>query len=257
MAVHWLEKETFFETVLKGLVPAEVVLDIGCGIRPQPYVRPLVHICCEPFDQYLTRLGETLRREHDRSYVLLKATWAEAVLLFPPHSVDTVFLVDVVEHVDKEEALSLLEDTAKLARRQVAVFTPLGYYPQKFACGPDAWGLDGGKWQEHRSGWVPEDFDKSWEVYATREFHTTDGRGNPLEKPFGAMWALRTASEKGGDTREEPSLKEKIRTIHDIAVDNSGGGLNLFITMMRLAERMKTSKTCLFVHKVLTGKGRA
>lgn len=251
-----MDKETFFETALNRLAPAEIVLDIGCGIRPQSFLRPLVHICCEPFDQYLERLEETLRGEHDRSYLLLKATWSEAVRLFPPKSVDTVFLVDVVEHVEKKEAVSLLGQTARIARRQIALFTPLGFYPQDPAGGPDAWGLNGGKWQEHRSGWSPEDFDESWEVYATREYHTNDPQGNPLEKPFGAMWALRTVAseEKPGG---EPSLKEKIRTIHDIAVDNSGGGLNLFIRLMRLGERIKASKTCLFLYRVLSGRERS
>jgi|GEM_PF-1365629 len=257
MGVHWLDRETFFETALKRLVPAEIVLDIGCGIRPQPYLRPLVHICCEPFDQYLERLEEELRGEHDRSYLLMKATWAEAVRLFPPKSVDTVFLVDVVEHVEKEEAVSLLGQTAGIARRQVALFTPLGFYPQDSADGPDAWGLDGGKWQEHRSGWSPEDFDEFWEVYATREFHTRDSRGNPLENPFGALWAFRTVPEECLYPEGEPSLKEKIRTIHDIAVDNSDGGLNLFIRLMRLGERIKASKTCLFLYRVLSGRGRS
>ena len=256
MAVHWIERGMFFETALKRLVPAEIVLDIGCGIRPQPYVRPLVHICCDPFEQYLARLDETLRDAHDRSYVLVKASWAEAVRMFPPKSVDTVFLVDVVEHVEKEEAVALLAETTKIARRQVAVFTPLGFYPQEYAGGPDAWGLDGGRWQAHKSGWIPEDFDGSWDVYATREFHTEDGRGIPLEKAFGALWAIRTVAEENG-SGGEPSLKEKIRTIHDIAVNNSEGGLNLFVRLMKLGERIKTSKSCLFLHRVFFGKGRS
>lgn len=256
MGVHWLGKETFFQTVIRRLVPAEIVLDVGCGIRPQPYVRPMVHICCDPFDQYLARLGETLRNEHDRSYVLLKATWSDAVRLFPPKSVDTVFLLDVVEHVEKEEGVALLKKTGEIARRQVAVFTPLGFLPQEFPGCRDAWGLDGGKWQEHRSGWSPEDFDESWEVYATTEFHTADGRGHPLTNPFGAMWALRTVAGEERDPAVERSLKEKIRTIHDIAVDNSREGLNLFIRLMRLGVRIKTSRTCLFLYKVLFAKGR-
>jgi hypothetical protein len=257
MGVIWLDKEAFFEAALKRLAPAETVLDIGCGIRPQPYLRPLVHICCEPFEPYLERLGKTLRNEHDRSYLLLKATWAEAVRLFPPKSVDTVFLVDVVEHLEKEEAVALLDQTAGIVRRQVALFTPLGFCPQDPDGGPDAWGLDGGTWQTHRSGWSPEDFDESWEVFATREFHTRDNRGNSLEKSFGALWAIRTVAEEGRAPGEEPSLKEKIRTIHDIAADNAGEGLNLFVRLMRLGERIKASKTCLFLYRVLSGRGRS
>lgn len=256
MGVTWLDREALFETAMRRLVPAETVLDIGCGIRPQPYLRPLVHICCEPHSPYLERLEETVRGRYDRTFLLLKATWAEAVRLFPPKSVDTVFLVDVVEHLEKEEGVSLLGETAAIARRQVALFTPLGFYPQDPAEGLDAWGLDGGKWQKHRSGWTPGDFDESWDVFASREFHTEDGRGKRLEKPFGALWAIRTASAEGEEPTGESSLREKIRTIHDIAIDNAGGGLNLFLRMMRLGERIKSSKTCLFLYRILSGRGR-
>jgi hypothetical protein len=255
MVVHWLAKEKLFDTALARLVPADVVLDLGCGIRPQPYLRPLVHICCEPFAEYLAHLTEKVRDEEDRTYLLVKASWAEAARMFPERSVDSVFLLDVIEHVEKEEAVALLKATVRIARRQVAVFTPLGFFPQGFDGGPDAWGLGGGEWQEHRSGWRPEDFDEAWEVFATPEFHTTDSRGARLEKPVGAIWAFWTAPQRPG-TDGEPSLKQKLRTIHDIAVDNRAGGLNLFIRLMRLGASIKTSKTCLWLYRVLMRRGR-
>jgi len=177
------------------LLPCETVLDVGCGINPQEYLRPVVHICCEPFHQYVERLQQIVSARTDRIYVLMEASWDEVVRIFPPSSVDTVFLVDVVEHLEKEEGRRLLSQTEHIARRQLVVFTPLGYMPQHHSDGKDAWGLDGAAWQEHRSGWLPEEFDESWQVLACNDFHSADNMGRRLEKPFGAFWAARTRPE--------------------------------------------------------------
>jgi predicted SAM-dependent methyltransferase len=191
MKITWLDKEQLFPTVISKLEQVDVVLDIGCGIMPQRYIRPLVHICCEPFVQYVDHLMDKVKNEYDRNYVVIHANWAEAVKLFPPKSVDTVILVDVIEHLEKEEALRLLKETEKLVRRQLAIFTPIGFLPQSHPDGKDAWGLDGGQWQEHKSGWQPDDFDVNWDVYASKVFHTSDNLGREFETPFGALWAIK------------------------------------------------------------------
>jgi len=219
MSISWLDKEDLFPTVRKRLEPACIVLDIGCGINPQQCIRPLVHICCEPFDQYLQRLKEKISDQYDRSYVLLRATWAEAVRFLPPKSVDTVFLVDVIEHIEKQEGLELLRSTEEIARRQIAIFTPLGFLPQKHPDGTDAWGMGGGAWQEHRSGWLPEDFDGSWDIYVAETFHTTDNLGHELEKPHGAFWAVKTLSVIGDSDQNAEYKKEKVRSIVSMAGD--------------------------------------
>ncbi len=90
MGITWLETEELFPTVIKKLEQVEIVLDIGCGIMPQRYIRPLVHICCEPFPQYIEHLQNKIKDEYDRSYVIVNASWADAVNIFPPKSVDTV-----------------------------------------------------------------------------------------------------------------------------------------------------------------------
>lgn len=195
MGVTWLESAQLFPTAIRRLEHTSVVLDIGCGIQPQRYVLPQVHICCEPFSQYIEVLQEKIRHENDRTYVVLNSTWSDAVNLFPAKSVDTVFLNDVIEHLEKDEALALLAATERIARRQMAVFTPLGFMPQQHPDGKDAWGLDGGSWQEHKSGWQPEDFDASWDIYASKVFHLTDSMGTVLDQPFGALWAIKTFSD--------------------------------------------------------------
>ena len=192
MSVLWLDKKELAPTVKRKLQKADVVLDIGCGIRPQNFIKPNVHICCEPFDQYVAYLQKNIDKESERNVVIVKATWDEAVKIFPPGSVDTIFLNDVIEHLEKEDALRLLKASETIARRQIVIFTPLGFMPQSHPDGKDAWGLDGGAWQEHKSGWQPEDFDDSWEIFVTKEYHKTDSLGRELDTPFGAMWAIKS-----------------------------------------------------------------
>jgi hypothetical protein len=243
MGVIWLEKGNLFPVVLQHLKNVDIVLDIGCGIRPQKYVRPLVHICCEPFDQYVKHLQEKIENEYDRTYVIIKATWEEAVRFFPPKSVDTIFLVDVIEHLEKDKAIKLLKATEIIARWQVAVFTPLGYLPQHSADGKDAWGLDGGIWQEHKSGWYPQDFDDSWEIYAAKEFHTIDNKNKPFKKSYGAIWAIKNLYTAPDEIKEKTSKKAKFREIVDLSIDIRGDiPLHFLITLMRLMLSVKNSE---------------
>lgn len=169
----------------------EILLDIGCGILPQKICRPQVHICLEPFSEYLDCLQEKIKSEFDRHYVLLKGTWSESYSFIPPKSVDSIFLTDVIEHLPKQEGLRLLQKTEEVARQQIVIFTTLGFLPQAHADGKDAWGLSGADWQEHKSGWLPEDFGDGWDFYISREFHTANNLGQPFEKPYGAFWAIK------------------------------------------------------------------
>jgi hypothetical protein len=91
--------------------------------------------------------------------------------------------------------MRLIAEAKRVARRQVVIFTPLGFYPQSYEPDErDRWGMTGGVWQTHRSGWQPDDFDSGWRVIACRDFHHVDENNRPLEKPFGAFWAIHTAS---------------------------------------------------------------
>lgn len=215
MKVTWLDSKELFPVALRQLKPANTVLDIGCGIQPQRYLRPAVHICCEPFRQYVDHLQDKIANEHDRNWVVLNATWGEATRIFPPRSVDTVMLVDVIEHLEKEEALELLRATEAIPRSQLAIFTPLGFLPQEHTDGKDAWGLDGAAWQEHKSGWQPEDFGEGWEIFVTKVFHTADNLGRPFETPFGAMWAIKTVPQ-GQRAPAALTLRKRLhRTLDD------------------------------------------
>lgn len=160
------------------------VLEIGPGIQPQTLVSGVVHVCVEPYQPY----AELLSQEHP-DYTVLNCTWSQALRLLLPGSVDSVVLLDVIEHLEKDEGTRLLERTISLARSQVVVQTPLGFMPQGEDEVKDAWGMDGVDWQVHRSGWSPEDF-PGWSILACEHFHFQDAYGRELERPHGAFFAI-------------------------------------------------------------------
>lgn len=183
------------ETALRRVAATDVVLDVGPGIQPQTYFRPRVHLCVEAHAPYVARVRA---ERNDPTLVYLTGTWQEVLPHLPDDSVDTAFALDLIEHLEKEDGLALVREMQRVARVQVVIFTPLGLYPQSYEEGElDAWGMDGGHWQTHRSGWTPEDLrglGDHWEAVVSRDFHQWDQHGNRMSQPFGAFWAIQTLS---------------------------------------------------------------
>lgn len=210
MAVKWTTATNMPDEVKRLLITPRTLLDIGCGIMPQQLVRPSVHICCEPYHQYVSNLQQKIKNQKDREYVVINASWNQAIEIFPGNSVDSVFLIDVIEHLEKDIAVQLLNNTEPVARKQIVLFTPIGFMPQHHPDGKDAWGLDGADWQEHKSGWTPDDFDDSWSIVAAKEYHYTDNLGRKLESPYGAMWAIKNKpAETDGSSMESCKLSRR------------------------------------------------
>ena len=189
--VEWVSRaDAHSENAIRPyLEAARVVIDIGPGIRPQTILSPATHICVEPFEPYIGKLREQVG--DDPGFVFLNATWERVLPLMPDRSVDSVVALDVIEHLRRREGKRLLEHAVRIARQQVVIFTPLGFYHQSYRNqGTDRWGMKGGRWQTHRSGWSPDDFGRDWHVVACRDFHAVDENEEPLDEPFGAFWAI-------------------------------------------------------------------
>jgi hypothetical protein len=219
MTVCWLKRKEIESSIKKRLLQADIILDIGCGINPQKYIRPILHICCEPFETYFSCLNENIKKKYDRIYWVIKFKWEEIIRLFPHKSVDSIFLLDVIEHLEKDEAIRYLKFTEFIAKKQIIIFTPYGFFPQSHPDGIDAWGLDGGPWQEHKSGWYPEDFDETWEIFACKEFHLWDNKGNILDKPYGAFWAIKTFEYDDEISKKKLLAQDNIRNIINMIVE--------------------------------------
>lgn len=193
MSITWHRREHLFAEAARIIEHVDVVLDVGCGVRPQKFFSPAVHICCEPHQEYIEVLKTLVG--NDPRFVFLQRDWEEVLRLLPDKSVDSVFILDVIEHLKKQGGRCLLKESERVARRQLVVFTPLGFMPQE-AGDVDAWGLTGVKWQKHQSGWLPHDFDKTWKIFACKEFHLKYSSGEECEPPFGAFFAIKTLPEK-------------------------------------------------------------
>lgn len=177
---------TSIESLIKE---TDTVLDIGCGIVPINYFRPKLHIMVEPFEEYRNILLH--RHGNDKSVIVLKCGALEALQQFGDASVDSIFLLDVIEHLEKEIGVAVIAELERVAREQVVIFTPLGFMPQHMELGEkDGWGLSGIEMQEHRSGWTPEDFSDAWEFHICDEYHTQNFRGEALGKTYGAFYAV-------------------------------------------------------------------
>ncbi|MFA6513916.1 MAG: class I SAM-dependent methyltransferase [Patescibacteria group bacterium] len=215
MNINFYSRKKLDKIINRKIKKTNVILDIGCGIRPQNFITPIVHICAEPFEQYVKTLQKIASETTNRNYVIMQSGWQDVIKILPEESVDTIFILDVIEHLDKNEGERLLKETEKIAKKQIIIFTPLGFLPQKSENKKDAWGMDGGDWQEHKSGWLPEDFDDSWDIHALKEYHFFDSAGIKYEKPYGAFYAIKTKKEK--QTLKNKIIK-KYFLLHNIVI---------------------------------------
>jgi hypothetical protein len=205
MAEYHYDRIELLDQVRRFILPTRIALDIGCGIQMQTFFKPVVHIRCEPYQEYFAFLRNQRTSEiSTTTYLDFNIGWEEATAVFSEGSVDTVFLLDVIEHLGKETALELLAKTLPLATKQVVIFTPLGFMPQHHSDGKDAWGMSGASMQEHKSGWEPADFIGDWDFHICEDFHLTDSLGNKTSRPYGAFFAILT--KRGHSINESESL---------------------------------------------------
>jgi hypothetical protein len=168
--------------------PANSVLDIGCGIRPQQYISPGFLICVEPHLEYVEILKKNLNQTNS---IIIPLDGRTALQSLPDKSIDSIFLIDVIEHMPKDIGFELIKECERVARNQIIVFTPLGFMPQEVHdSGIDGWNLNGGELQDHKSGWYPEDF-SGWNIVGCKHLHIMDYAGTTINPPYGGFYAIK------------------------------------------------------------------
>jgi len=191
--IRWLSKQELQTTVGYAIREAKVVLDIGCGIRPQQFVKPLVSVYIEAYDEYLGILSKNLTGTRS---VIIQGIAQDVLKWLPDRSIDSIFLLDFIEHVEKSDGKEILAHCERIARKQVVLFTPLGFMAQEYSDDDtDGWGLTGTQWQVHKSGWDAQDFDDTWDIYACEKFHFVNSKDEPLDEPHGAFFAIKNIRE--------------------------------------------------------------
>jgi hypothetical protein len=147
-----------------SIVQGGVLVDVGPGIRPQQIISADRHICIEPHWEYADYLDAN-------GYEVIRDTGLSG--LNRVNHVDSIVALDVIEHMEKQEGVEFLRKAVEKAK-QVIVFTPFGFLPQEETGSSDAWGMNGQKWQRHRSGWLPSEFE-GWRVFVDKHFHLNSG----------------------------------------------------------------------------------
>jgi hypothetical protein len=173
----------------RDLGAVDSVLDVGCGIRPQQIVDARRYVGVDAHKPYLDALIESGAAGPPGVH-FMHGEWDTVLGDMKDGEFDMVVALDFIEHLERDAGFAFVAEAQRVGR-SVVIFTPLGECPQHYAPGEsDQWGMDGGRWQNHRSAWRPEDF-PGWETHVLPEFHAVDANQRKLPEPIGAFWAIK------------------------------------------------------------------
>ncbi|ODA39534.1 class I SAM-dependent methyltransferase [Desulfosporosinus sp. BG] len=176
MTVNVLNHKDFLSTVNGLLADSSTVLDVGCGVGSTlKEIRCPIKIGVDAHRPYLENA------KYGERFIKLNFTAERISELFLPNSLDSVTLIDVIEHLEKGVALDVLRQVEAIAVKKVIVFTPRGFFKQLDI---DHYGLGGESYQRHRSGWEVDDFQNiGYNVSVFSKFH--DQRNKAFLQVYG------------------------------------------------------------------------
>jgi len=129
----------------KELAGCESALDLGCGPdSPIQHCKNIEHSV--GVEAYISYLDRSKNKKIHNEYINQDIRTVN----FEPNSFDAVIMIEVLEHLTKEDGIKMLERAEQWARKKVIITTPNGFINQK--------PLDGNSLQKHLSGWISQDF---------------------------------------------------------------------------------------------------
>lgn len=155
--------------IFKNEWPSDVVsvLDVGCGLAlKSKYIPAQIRVGVDIHPEYFRHV------ESEVPYVAVVYDIRRLSQIFLDKSFDVVIATDVVEHLEKQDAIRLMEDCERIARKAVVIETPKGFIPQNI----DILGHGGDEYQTHRSGWSAEEFQERGYNVKIRPYTMTDAK---------------------------------------------------------------------------------
>jgi len=147
----------WFGKIIQNYIdPTDTVLDLGCGIMQATtdILGEPGNLCCkvilgvDVFQKYL----DHIKYRYPTLLMDLKNT-----AVFLDKSYDVVLCIDVLEHLEKMEAILLISEMERIARKLVIIYTP-----KDFVLNDDhvkeAWGFVNNPFQIHKSNISQEEF---------------------------------------------------------------------------------------------------
>lgn len=120
------------------------VLDVACGLSlKSQYIDAEIRVGVDIYRPYLEKIDAKV------PFVTVVHDVRKLDEVFMARSFDIVLMLDIIEHLEKDESLALLRTAERLAKVAVIIETPEGFIPQNI----DIWGHGGDEWQTHRCGW--------------------------------------------------------------------------------------------------------
>jgi hypothetical protein len=193
-SIKWYSRVKLNKEIWHHVQVVDRVLDIGCGLEPQRFLRGIKVLLSEPCEEYYKHLKSIYNG--NKNVEIIKTTMQQISDILLPESYDTIFLLDVIEHIDKVEALNALYKLEKIAKRQIIIRCPIGEVPQDYDNGIDPWGYKINSWQKHKSSWYPIDFN-DYEILACKNYSYITGNGTINKIPTGEMYAIKNISSSG------------------------------------------------------------
>lgn len=141
------------------------LLDIGCGRAPhtKDFLGPKLHV---DLDDWSTECFPFLQIDARKIYEVL-----------PYKSYSATICMDFIEHLNKEDGLTLIKDLEIITKHVIAYFTPLG----------PLWLGDDPTHTGHHSAWYPKDFlDLGYNVWSWPSCHEFEDGSK-----CGAFWAYK------------------------------------------------------------------
>lgn len=164
-----------------GYCPPEIknepasVLDVACGLSLKSQ-----HVPCTTrvgFDLHRPYLEQARKQNPDVKWIPIQGDVTNISEVFLPNSFDLVVALDIIEHVEKDQALKLLQDLEEIASVAVVLETPRGFLPQDM----DILGFDAHHLQTHRCGFEKEELEELGYQVFVRDYKLSPVRRHTTE----------------------------------------------------------------------------
>lgn len=148
VVIDWLNNSyPYLEWLKRDLADCESILELGCGSN-SPILKIGYGYKTDAVDIWQPYIDM-----HNKNGDYHSCKQADILSMeFDGKKYDAVVIFDVMEHLDREKALSkyLFEWMEHAARKKVIIFTPNGFVENDE--------VDGDPWQAHVSAWYPRDY---------------------------------------------------------------------------------------------------